>query len=261
MADNQMDSLSSFDRVSIRAVLVREGEDPNAALAAAGIFDPIAIPVIIGEDVSQSGGILGDGITPNLKAVLETEQASPEGSSRDREPVPRRNAEESARPRETGTNMLPPAFSLQPLAPVRKIGLTDKVTNGARSLVHALNPISAAEAAELRGYATYYDLRGGTTASGQPFDPNGMNAAMTRDRAPLGTDVQVRLQSDSNRSIAVQTNDTGPFARGNDGRSLHPLRPDPDIVIDITPHAFEALTQNRKFPGKVPVIVTVPDHD
>ena len=120
MTDNPMDSLSSFDRVSIRAVLVREGEDPSAALAAAGIFDPIAIPVIIGEDVSQSGGILGDGITPNLKAVLETGQAPPEGSSRDREPVPRRNTAESVTPREIGTSLLPAAFGLQPLAPVRK---------------------------------------------------------------------------------------------------------------------------------------------
>ena len=73
---------------------------------------------------------------------------------------------------------------------------------------------------------------------------NGMNAAMTRGRVALGTDVRVRLQNDPTRSNTVQTNDTGPFARGNDGRSLHPLRPDPDIVIDLTPHAFEALTQN-----------------
>ena len=66
--------IPAHNRVSIRAVLVQAGVDPGPALRAAGILDPIAIPVVLGEDPSVPGGILGDGVTPNLRAVLETEQ-------------------------------------------------------------------------------------------------------------------------------------------------------------------------------------------
>jgi hypothetical protein len=48
-------------------------------------------------------------------------------------------------------------------------------------------PGSYQAAGELSGYATHYNLPGNTTASGQPFDPNGMNATMTGNRASLGT--------------------------------------------------------------------------
>ncbi len=123
------------------------------------------------------------------------------------------------------------------------------------------NPGSYQVATDLSGYATFYNLPGSTTSTGQPFDPNGMTAAMTRDRAPPGTNVQVRLQGDPSTAITVQVNDTGPFARDAAGRPLRPLRPDPDIVIDLTPHAFDLLTNNNRQLGRVPVIVTVPDHD
>ncbi len=55
-------------------MLVNQGEDPSAALAKAGIVNAVAIPVVLGEQLDLPRGILGDGITPNLKAVLETEQ-------------------------------------------------------------------------------------------------------------------------------------------------------------------------------------------
>ncbi len=71
MSNNPLDRLPAYDRVSIRAVLVQDGEDPSAALAEAGIFDPIAIPVMLGDGADLSGTLLGDGITPNLMAVLE----------------------------------------------------------------------------------------------------------------------------------------------------------------------------------------------
>jgi hypothetical protein len=87
-----------------------------------------------------------------------------------------------------------------------------------------------------------------------------MNAAMTSNRAPLGTNVQLQLQKDPSSSITVLTDDTGPFARGADGKPDHPLHLDPNIVIDLTPHAFDMLTGNERYLGKVPVIVTVPDH-
>jgi hypothetical protein len=121
LTDDPLDSLSSFDRVSIRAVLARDGEDPSAALAAAGIFDPIAIPVIIGDDPHPTGGILGDGITPNLIAMPETKY---EGGF---DPLPYRQQlvaqrGTAAKPSyRSGTRMLPAAFGLRPLAPIPTI--------------------------------------------------------------------------------------------------------------------------------------------
>jgi hypothetical protein len=50
-----------------------------------------------------------------------------------------------------------------------------------------------------------------------------------------------------------------PVPRGADGKPDQPLHPDPNIVIDLTPHGFDVLTINQEYLGKVPVIVTVPD--
>jgi hypothetical protein len=72
MSRNPLGHLPAFNQVSIRAVLVSEGEDAGPALSEAGIVNPIAIPVVRGETLDLSGGILGDGLTPNLTAVLET---------------------------------------------------------------------------------------------------------------------------------------------------------------------------------------------
>ena len=73
LAGNPLDKLPAHNRVSIRAVLVHEGEDPSAALAEAGLANAVALPVVLGEQLGLSSGILGNGITPNLTAVLETE--------------------------------------------------------------------------------------------------------------------------------------------------------------------------------------------
>lgn len=40
------------------------------------------------------------------------------------------------------------------------------------------------------GFCTYYNLVGRSTASGEMFNPNGMNAAMTAEKAPLGVTVK-----------------------------------------------------------------------
>ena len=52
-------------------------------------------------------------------------------------------------------------------------------------------------------------------------------------------------------------NDRGPFQRGPDKKALKPLRPDPNIIIDLTPAAFKQLTGGLGL-GIVPVKVTVP---
>ena len=64
MNDSPLDKVPAHNRVSIRAVLVHEGEDASAALAEAGFADTISVPVVLGEQPDLSVGILGNGITP-----------------------------------------------------------------------------------------------------------------------------------------------------------------------------------------------------
>ena len=119
MSKDLFDQIHEFDRVSIRAVLVTNGEAPDDALFKAGIFNSVAIPVVIGNDDSLSAGILGNGITPNVTAVLEPDPEDDfeclppsQATSGPRHPVNRQ-------PPEPKTDTLPSAYGLQPLAPVR----------------------------------------------------------------------------------------------------------------------------------------------
>jgi hypothetical protein len=119
MGDDPMDRVSAANRLSLRAVLVSEGEDPTAALAAAGIVDSVAIPVVVAEDLDLFGGMLGDGRTPNLIAVLETEQDDEPQASAAPQPSSARPAASASQPPGPTTANLPAAFGTQPLAPVR----------------------------------------------------------------------------------------------------------------------------------------------
>ncbi|MDQ2765177.1 MAG: hypothetical protein M3Y22_17380 [Pseudomonadota bacterium] len=119
MSDNPTDRFLAADLLSLRAVLVHQGEDPSAALAEAGIVDAVSITVVVGEEPDLDGGILGDGRTPNLIGVLETEQDNafdaPTGTQfSSTDPVA-----EAGRPSVPGTSTLAPAYGMQPLAPVR----------------------------------------------------------------------------------------------------------------------------------------------
>jgi len=108
----------------------------------------------------------------------------------------------------------------------------------------------------LSGFATYYFLPGSTTAYGEKFDADAMTAAMTPDRAGKNAKVKVWLADDPNRAVLVRVNDTGPFARDPFGGPLRPLRPDPEIIIDLTPRAFVSLTGDIN-QGKVRVNLVV----
>jgi muramidase (phage lysozyme) len=123
MSDNPLDRIPAHNRVSIRAVLVRAGEDPAPALLAAGITDPIAIPVVLGDD-PHAFGMLGDGRTPNLIGVLETN--GPHGY--DAPPVNRPNRSaprpDVERPAEPSTTTAPATFGLPSFAPIRRVGDT-----------------------------------------------------------------------------------------------------------------------------------------
>ena len=113
------------------------------------------------------------------------------------------------------------------------------------------------------GDATYYDLPGAKTASGLRFDPSKMAAAMTADKAKLGQIVTVTYTYTNEQGkietseISVVVNDRGPFERNTTGAPVHPLRPDPQGVIDLTPAAFRQLVGTLS-KGRVPVTVTVP---
>jgi hypothetical protein len=121
MSDNPMDKLPAFNRVSVRAVLVSDGENPSAALADAGFADPVALPVVLGEELDLSGGILGDGITLNLTGVLETETRETSDSGPGARSGTVVSASDDARSSGPVTTTLPAAFGMQPLAPVRTV--------------------------------------------------------------------------------------------------------------------------------------------
>ncbi len=139
MTDNPLDRIPNHDRVSLRAVVLRDGEDPGPALAAAGITDSIALPIMFGE--GQPGASFGDGFTPNLTAVLEPDQGQdsdgvpigdegfggsgydPAAGSDSLEAGAMSGAAGEAVPLPGATTTtLPAAYGLQPLAPVRKSG-------------------------------------------------------------------------------------------------------------------------------------------
>ena len=82
-----------------------------------------------------------------------------------------------------------------------------------------------------------------------------MNAAMYQPKFPLGSVVDVTLKNEPSTSITVTINDTGPFARGSNGKAVYPLRPDPNKLIDLTPAAFQRLIGDMAR-GIAPVNVT-----
>lgn len=83
MTDDPATGGPNSNRVSIRAVLAFDGEDVTQALSQAGIFDAVAVPATFGDAGDPPGGILGDGITPNLAAEIELDE--PAGLSPDAE--------------------------------------------------------------------------------------------------------------------------------------------------------------------------------
>jgi rare lipoprotein A len=88
------------------------------------------------------------------------------------------------------------------------------------------------------GYASWYgdDLRGNATASGEPFNPDGISAA--HRTLPLAGFAEV-TNLDSGRTILVRINDRGPFKR--------------DRIIDISAGAAKQLgvTSQGQFPVRV----------
>lgn len=126
MSGSPLDKVPAHNRVSIRAVLVHEGEDASAALAEAGFAETITVPVVLGEQPDLPGGILGNGITPNVTAVLETEQEEETGASVVGQTDMRRAERGNVGRSGPVTSMLPSAYGMQPLAPVRRTSSTER---------------------------------------------------------------------------------------------------------------------------------------
>lgn len=65
--DDPLSQIPAHDRVSIPAILIVEGDDSFASPIAAGIDDPVIIPVTIDAD---SVVMMGDCFTENVTAVF-----------------------------------------------------------------------------------------------------------------------------------------------------------------------------------------------
>jgi rare lipoprotein A (peptidoglycan hydrolase) len=95
---------------------------------------------------------------------------------------------------------------------------------------HPSATVAAVEAlgtgASLRGQATWYgaELQGAATASGEPFDMNGLTAA--HRTLPLGSSARVTNLANG-RQVVVRINDRGP------GR--------PGVMIDLSYGAAQAI--------------------
>ncbi|WP_428485573.1 hypothetical protein [Rhodopila sp.] len=123
MSDDPADRLTKANRISIQAVLVPEGHDPVPLLLANGIYEPVAIPFVVDDDAFNSGGILGDGVTPNVVATLDFgEQEPTDATSGQSAPDPSAAdaAGQAAEKQAAPTVTLPAAYGIKPLAPVRK---------------------------------------------------------------------------------------------------------------------------------------------
>lgn len=94
--------------------------------------------------------------------------------------------------------------------------------------------------AVLEGQASFYGpgMRGGVTASGEPFDPDAFAAA--HPDLPFGTRLRV-TNLDTGAQAVVRVNDRGPSAAS--------------LLLDVTPAAAQALDMREA--GVVPVRVEV----
>jgi hypothetical protein len=72
-------------------------------------------------DENQPGAGFGDGVTPNLTAVLQSEQETPGQDAGRPAPTTEGRLGSAGEPRSMPTS-LPAAYGLQPTAPVRKRG-------------------------------------------------------------------------------------------------------------------------------------------
>ena len=119
MSDDPLDRIPAFDRISVPAVLVQDGEDADAALNDAGIPDPVAIPVLIGEVSGPFDGSadhqIERGLTGAFEVTVDDWPSAPAPSVTDR--FLEHDSYKELAPRRTAN--LPDAFGSRPIAPIR----------------------------------------------------------------------------------------------------------------------------------------------
>jgi rare lipoprotein A len=93
------------------------------------------------------------------------------------------------------------------------------------------------------GMASWYGkgLKGGRTASGERFDPEGLSAA--HRTLPFGSIVRI-TNLRNNRSVSVRITNRGPFIRGR--------------IIDVSPAAARELRMVRSGVTRVRIEVSTP---
>lgn len=119
MNDDASGNIPAWNKVSLRAVLVDGNGHPGAALQEAGIFGPVAVPVVFRDDDDLPSFILGDGMTPNLAGILVADADEDLGAA----PV----GGAPARPDRTGADAAAvatatPAFGYRSFAPINPNG-------------------------------------------------------------------------------------------------------------------------------------------
>lgn len=127
-AEDTAQRLIEAERVSVRVVVVADGEDPTPHLLKAGIVDPVIVPFAWADD-ERSAGMMGDGRTSGVTATLEFDDEAGESFAQHADPADRpavnppsgSNLVSGSDPvSETRTVQLPEAFGLKPMAPVRR---------------------------------------------------------------------------------------------------------------------------------------------
>ena len=118
-----------------------------------------------------------------------------------------------------------------PLAPVYIPAPSSNDTSSARTAAATLQPTPvkspARDANKYQcGESSYYgnELAGAPTATGEPFNPQGMTAAHVK--LGLGTTVKV-VNTQNNKSVIVKINDRGPYAGGR--------------ILDLSEGAFQKI--------------------
>ena len=119
-------------------------------------------------------------------------------------PIPKAHAEPSTPP---ASNSQPEAD--QPAASEAPTAETPRAEIGLSRSKHSSRGRPAARRV-FTGRASYYAYHGGKTASGAPFNPDGLTAA--HRSLPFGTHVRV-TDVKTNKSVVVVITDRGPAAR------------------------------------------------
>jgi len=112
--------LLQSERVTVKAVMVADDEDPAPHLLAAGIVEPVSIPFAFDDDGATPAS-MGDGWTPGVTGILEFDDEggadSPPFDAAEENLPSTQDDGEPEEPRERTAN-LPGAFGMSPMAPV-----------------------------------------------------------------------------------------------------------------------------------------------